>query len=337
MQREDIVGRFGSRLRAAFGVVPVFALALVGAMPSAQAQSFPDKPISLVVPYAAGGGTDAVARVVGKAMGDALGQQVIIENRPGGSGMIGANFASKAAPNGYTLVMITSSLVIQGLRPSGVQNATIESFQPIGVMATAPMALNVHPSTPHSSVKEFIDYARANPGKLNYATFGKGTTPHLVTEQMNSELGLKMVDVPYQGAAPAMTDLARGELQVFCDILATSLPLAKDGRTRMLALMADKRSVNAPDVPTFAELGYPNVKATVLMGISAPAGTPAPIVDKLAAALSTALRSPEVIDRIRAQSLEPGTSADPAGFAAQMVQERDKWKALVEKLQLKLE
>jgi tripartite-type tricarboxylate transporter receptor subunit TctC len=311
--------------------------ALAATAPAVQAEGFPEQPITFIVPYAAGGGTDAVARSIGRAMGEALGQPVVVDNRPGGSGMIGANLAARAAPNGYTLVMTTSSLIIQTLKPSPGQGAVPESFQPVGIVATAPMALSVNPAVPAANLREFVDYARANPGKLNYATFGKGTTPHLVTELMNARLGIRMVDIPYQGAAPASLDLMRGEVQVFCDILSTGLPLAKEGRTRMLGLMSDRRSSYAPNVPTFAELGYANVKAEVLIGISAPAGTPKPVVERLRAALNSALRSDAVIERIRAQSLEPANPAEAADFAALMTQEREKWKQLIDQLHLKLD
>ncbi len=310
--------------------------ALLACAGATWAQVYPSRPITLVVPYAAGGGTDILARVVGKAMGDVLGRQVVIDNKPGGSTMIGANFVAKSAPDGYTLLMGASTFVIQESLPVKEQNATLKDFEPIGVVASTPMLLAVHPGVPSGSLKQFIDHARANPGKLNYATFGKGSTTHLVTEFMNAELGLRMTDVPYKGAAPAITDLIRGEIQVFCDLTVTALPLAKDGRAKVIAIMSERRSEQAPEIPTFAELGFPNVKAGVVFGVLAPAGTPRAIVEQLNAALATVLKTAEVSERIRGMASTAG-GGSPAQFAEVLTQERDKWKKLIDRIGLKLE
>jgi len=311
-------------------------LAFAMAAESSQAQSYPARPITLVVPYAAGGGTDILARVVSKAMSEVLGRQIVIDNKAGGSAMIGTGYVAKAAPDGYTLLMGASTFVIQESLPSKDQNPTLKDFEPIGVVASTPMILAVHPSVPHGSLKEFIDYVRRNPGKLNYGTFGKGSTTHLVTELMNSELGLKMVDVPYKGAAPAITDLVRGEIQVFCDVTTTGLALGRDGRAKVIAIMSDRRSEQAPEVPTFAELGYPNVKSIVLFGLLAPAGTPRPIVEQLNVALATALKMPDVAERIRGMSATAG-GASSVQYAAMLAQDREKWKKLIDRIQLKMD
>jgi tripartite-type tricarboxylate transporter receptor subunit TctC len=288
----------------------------------------------VVVPYAPGGATDVLARVIGQKLSEALGQPFVIENRPGASSMIGTDAVAKAKPDGYTLLVAGSSLATNVLIYGNKVPYKISDLATIGLIAKTPMAIEVTPSLPVHSVKDFIAYAKANPGKLNYATFGKGTIPHLTCELVDQVLGTKMVDVPYKGAAPAMNDLISGTIQVFCDVTATSVPLGRSGKSRVLAVLNETRIAYAPEIPTFAELGYPDLVASTTFGLLAPAGTPKPVIDRLGAELAKIVTSKEISDRIVALGSVPlpGTAQE---FSDSIKLEQDRWRKVVDVIEKK--
>jgi tripartite-type tricarboxylate transporter receptor subunit TctC len=261
-------------------------------------------------------------------MSEAFGQTFIVENRPGGATMIGTDVVAKAKPDGYTLLVAGSSLATNVLIYKDKIPYKISDLAPIGLIAKTPMSIEVNPKLPIHSVSEFIAYAKANPGKLNYATFGKGTIPHLTCELIDQALGINMVDVPYKGAAPAMNDLIGGTIQVFCDITTTSVPLGRSGKSRVLAILNEKRIDFAPDIPTFAELGHPDLIASTTFGLLAPAGTPWDIIKKLSEALAKTVTSKEITDRIvKLGSVPlPGT---PEDFANSIKTEQERWQKVV--------
>lgn len=308
------------------------AIVLAFSAPSV-AQHYPDRPVRLIVPYAAGGTTDTLARLVGNKMSEALGQPFIVENRPGASTMIGTDVVAKAPADGYTVLIAGSSLATTVLIYKDKVPYKISDLAPIGLISKTPMAVEVTPSLPVHSVKELIAYATANPRKLNYATFGKGTIPHLTCELLSQTTGIKMVDVSYKGAAPAMNDLLGGVIQVFCDVSTTSVPLSLSGKTRVLAIMNEERIAFAPDVPTFAELGYPDIIASTTIGFLAPAGTPRPIIERLSAELAKIVNDPEISARIIKFGSVP-LSGGPEEFAAVIGNEQTRWEKVVRRLDL---
>jgi tripartite-type tricarboxylate transporter receptor subunit TctC len=308
------------------------AILLLGA-PDAHAQQYPDRPIRLIVPYAAGGATDSFARLVGEHLGKALGKPFIIDNRPGGSTMTGTDAVAKAAPDGYTILIAGSSMTNVYLVYKDKVPYKMSDFATIGAIAKTPLVVEINPSLPVKSLAEFVAYAKANPSKLNYATFGKGTVPHLACEMVNQQMGIKMVDVPYRGSAPAMTDLIGGQIQVFCDAVSTAVPLHEAGQTRILGLMNEERVALAKSIPTFREQGFPDLIATTTFGLLAPAKTPPEIIARLSNELARIVKTPEVAARIETLGSipAPGTSVD---FDVVIERERDRWAKIAEGLQL---
>jgi tripartite-type tricarboxylate transporter receptor subunit TctC len=305
-------------------------------MAAAAAADFPVKAINLVVPLQAGGAVDSIARIVAKSMADILGQPVIVDNRPGASNMIGANFVARAPADGYTLLMMSTSLVVQDLVPTQSGNSRLADFAPVGLVGFQPMIFGVHPSVPHATVQEFVAHAKRNPGALNYGTFGSGTTPHLVCELLARELGIKMTPIAYKGSPAVLTDLMAGRIQGFCDVPATSAPLHKAGKIQILGTMGKSRLASLPGVPTFQEAGFADAHAGVVYGLLAPKATPPAVVAALHKALDTALKQPEVAHRIQ----EIGASVEaqsPEAFAATLRAEREKWKKVIDDGKIQLE
>lgn len=310
----------------------VFALAVavvVGVAPyGAAAQSFPQRPITLVVPYPAGGGNDVLARLVADKMSHALGQQIVVENRGGAGGTIATRQVAKSAPDGYTLLIATSSLAINPSLYPNVGYDPRKDFAPVGLLASSANVALVHPSVPASSIKELIALAKQNPGKLNFASTGSGSSVHLAAELFAIMAGIKVTHVPYRGSGPALNDLVGGHVTMMFATMP-SFGLARDGKVRALAVTGAKRSSVLPDVPTVAEAGLPGYEALLHYGLVAPAGTPRPIIDKLNAALRLALGDESLRQRLAAEGAEPLPST-PEEYAADIDHEEIKWSKIVQ-------
>lgn len=281
--------------------------ALLASGLSAQAQSsYPQKPIKLVVPVAAGGGTDFIARLVGQKLGEALSTPVIIENKPGGGGNVGVDFAAKSEPDGYTLVMpITSFPVNPGLYKK-LPFDTKKDFVPITLVASAPLLLVINPQLPVKSLSDLIKLAKDKPGVLNYATSGVGTTSHLAAELFKFTAGLDIINVPYKGGGPAVTDLIAGNVQLYFSTVPAALPQTKAGKIRALAVTNNKRLPGLSEVPTVSEAGLPGYEVVGWFGLFAPAKTPPAIVERLNAEVVKILKMPDVREKIEAHGLLPG-------------------------------
>jgi tripartite-type tricarboxylate transporter receptor subunit TctC len=311
-----------------------FAIALIAAavaLGAAHAQDFPNRPITLVVPYAAGGGNDVMARIVGEKMSKTLGQQIVIDNRPGAGGALATRQVAKATPDGYTLVIGgTGSLAVNPTLLPNVGYDVRKDFAPIGLIGSSAMIVLVHPSVQAKSIPELIALAKKNPGKLNYASAGVGSGIHLGAELFANMAGLKLVHVPYKGTGPALTDLIGGHVSIYFSSLPSAIGHVKDGKVRALAVTATKRSNIFPDLPTVAEAALPGFEAALRYGIVAPAGTPRPIDDKLNAALRQALADPDTIARIARDGTEawPGS---PEDYATDIDREERKWSEVVKR------
>ncbi|HUJ00201.1 MAG TPA: tripartite tricarboxylate transporter substrate binding protein [Usitatibacter sp.] len=306
------------------------AAALVLAVAStAHAQPYPSKPIHFVVPYPAGGPLDTVARLLGQKVSESVKQTVIVENKPGAGGNIGADFVAKSAPDGYTILM--GAVATHAINPtlySHIPYDPVKDFAPVTEVAWTPNVLVVNPSLPVTSVKEFIAYAKAHPNQLNFGSGSTGSAGHLAGELFKSMAGVQMVHVPYKGAAPAMQDLIGGQIQLMFDNLASSLGQIRAGRVRALAVTTLKRSSLAPDLPTIAESGLPGFDISTWFGVFAPGGTPQPIVRKLHDEFVQALRAPDVQAKFRTLGAEP-VGNTPEEFAAYIRSESQKYAKVV--------
>jgi len=324
MRRRDFI-----KLSAAVALWPLVA--------QAQQSDYPTRPITLVVPYAAGGGNDAMARVVADRMSKTLGQSIVIENRGGAGGSIATRQVAKSAPDGYTLGLGgTGTLAIDPtLYPNAGYNPR-RDFAPIGLIATSPLIVLVQPALPVRTIQELIALAKTQPGKLTYASAGSGSGIHLGTLLFAASAGIELTHIPYKGSGPALTDLLGGHVAIYFSSLPPAIGLVKEGKVRALAVTGAKRSAAFPDVPTVAEQGLPGFEAVLHYGVIAPAGTPGPIVAKLNAALREALKSAEVNDRIVTEGAEP-LATTPEDYAADIDREETKWSAVVKKSGAKAE
>jgi tripartite-type tricarboxylate transporter receptor subunit TctC len=267
-----------------------FALLLALLAPEARAAEYPVRPIKLVVPYAAGGPTDVLGRLVADFLARDLKQATVVENKAGAQGAIGAEAVARAEPDGYTLFVAAASIIV--LNPMLYRKLPYDpakDFKMLALVTDLPVVMEVHPSVPAKNVAEFVVYAKQNPGKLNFGSAGTGGTIHLAGEMFKQMAGIDMIHVPYKGAGPALTDLLAGNIQVMFDTLSTALPPVKSGLLRPLGVSSSERSPDLPDVPTIAESGYPDYRVSVWYGIAAPAKLPADISQKLSASLDRAL------------------------------------------------
>jgi len=298
--------------------------------PAAFAQAWPTKPIRLVVPFPAGGATDLLARAIAQGVGNAFGQPIVVDNRAGAGGTLGSGEVAKAAPDGHTLLIATSSThsIAPHLNPNLAYNPETD-FTPIAQVANATNLLLVPNSLPVANVREFIAYAKARPGQLNYATSGNGTIIHLTSEAFKAQAGLFIVHIPYRGSALAIPDLVSGKVQLLFDSVVSGLPHVKDGKLRALAITSAKRSPLVPELPTLAEAGLPGFESTTWFGFYGPKGLPAEITNRVAGELQRALAKPDVAERLAKLGAEAVTDAGPAKFAAMVRADSARWAALI--------
>ena len=303
-----------------------------------QVQPYPTRPITIVVPFAAGGGNDILARLLGQHMGRALGQQFVIENRGGAAGTIGARAIAKATPDGYTLMVGHSGLfaMAPGLYGSNAGYDPRKDFAPIGLIASYQQILVVHPSLPVRSIADLIALAKKEPGKITYATAGVGSGSHISTELLTSMAGIKLTHVPYRGSGAVQGDLVGGHVAMAIQTVPPVIAQIRSGQVRAIAVTGAARSPIFPDLPTVAEAGVPGYEAVIHYGMVAPAGTPRPIVARLNAELRAALNTDDVRARIADEGGE-SLAGTPEQQAADIDQEETKWGALVRKLGLRAE
>ena len=315
----------------------VLALLAAPALVSAQ-DRYPSRPIRLVVPFAPGGTTDVLARLVAARMGEQLGQQVVVENKPGAGGNIGADGVAKAPPDGYTLLLGTPGpLAINGSLFKSMPFNPQRDFAPIGQLIGIPSVFIVAANSPHRALRDVLAQAKANPGRTSYASPGNGTTPHLAAELLKSMAGVDLQHVPYKGDAPAVTDLLGGQVPVMVSNVAGVAALIKDGRVRPLAVTSATRSKLLPDVPTVSESGVPGYAVTAWAGIVAPQGTPAPILARLHAELNKAMAAPDIQERLAQLSADPLPSASPEQFAQVLRAEEARWAKVIRDANIRLE
>ena len=302
----------------------------------AHAQEYPSKSIKLIVPFPAGGATDIVSRVIAQQLGTELGQSVVVDNRAGAAGVIGSEAGARAAPDGYTLLLTTSSTHSIGplLNPK-ISYSPRTDFTPILYLAESPQVVVVPPNSPIKSIPELIAFAKANPGKLNFGSAGTGGIPHLSAERFQAMTGIRMTHVPYKGTALAMPDLMAGRLDVMFDSISTALPHIHDGKVRALAVTTRARSSVAPELPPLSEFA-PGYESLTWFGVFGPAGLPQPIVDKVNAALNRALRNPEVLQQLSKLGFDPG-GGTPEDFRKKMAAESAMWKKVIEDGKITLE
>jgi len=265
---------------------------------SAPSSDYPRKPVRLVVPFAPGGPVDIVARSIAPRMGEILGQQILVDNRGGAGSTIGTEMAAKSPPDGYTLLMVSGSYVMNPAMLRKLPYDSIKDFASISILAEVPSALVVHPALPVKNVKELIALAKARPGELNYSSPGRGALGHLAAEWFSSVAGIKMVHVPYKGAGPALVELMAGHVQLLFAAMPGLIQQTREGKLRMIAQGGKTRSPSAPDVPTFVESGLPGFVLSSNFGLLAPAGTPRPIIERVRSALVEALADPAVNNRL---------------------------------------
>lgn len=317
----------------------LLALAALAAAPlPAAAQAWPAKPLRLVIPFPAGGATDILGRLLAQKLGAALGQQVVIDNKPGAGGTIGSDLVAKAPADGHTLLLATSSTHSIGpaLNPKMPYDA-FKDFAPIAHVANAPSVLVVGAGFPKGNALDLIKMLKANPGKSNFGSSGIGTYPHLAAEMFKWRAGgLYVVHIPYRGTGLVVTDLIAGQITFLMDSIVSAQTHIKDGRVRALAVTGAQRSPSLPDVPTFTELGVPGLAFSNWFGFFAPAGTPGEVVLRLNRELNTVMRSADVVERLRQLGADAATGT-PEAFAKVVRDEHDSWKAVIQRAGIKAE
>ncbi len=311
-------------------------VALLGGNTEAQAQSWPEKPVRLVIPFAPGGGTDIASRLIAERLGESLGRSVLVDNRPGGNGAVAGEHVARSAPDGYTLLVATTSG--HSFAPAlGVKLPfdPIADFAPVALFGRFPVVLVVHPGVRATTLAEFVALVLAEPGRLNYGSAGNGSTNHMVMELIAQSRGLNMVHVPYRGAGPAGQDLLTGQIQAMVDSVAAALPNIEAGRLRALAVSTERRQAALPEVPTLREGGIDVVYAG-WTAILAPARTPDAIVERLNRAVETALTDARLRERYAQLGIEPETLT-PASLSRFLVTDKDRWTEVVGRAGIKLD
>jgi len=313
----------------------IAALALLACFARA-ADDYPARAVRVVVPFAPGGGTDVVGRILAQQLSLRLGQSFVVENKPAGSGIVGADFVAKAQADGYTLLFAFSSLASSAKLISHLPYDPVADFAPVALATTSPLVMFLHPSVPATNLREFIAYAKANPGKLNYGSSGPGSSPHLATELLMSMAGIQMTLIPYKGIAPAVTAQLANEVQMSLTPIAVGMPHARAGKLRALAAAGMKRSVAIPDVPTIDESGLPGFEVIAWWGMLAPAKTPRPVVLQLNREVRAVLDVPEVKKSLVDQGMDPA-GGTPEEFGALIRADMDKWGDVGKRLGVRLD
>lgn len=304
----------------------VLLSSLISLMLSApvNAQTYPNKPVRVVIPYPPGGPTDIVARVLFQQVSDATGQQFLLDNRAGAGGNIGAEIVAKAPADGYTLLIGTTAHAINMSLFKNLNYDVQKDFAPVSLLTQGPLVLVTHPQFPANSVKELIEVAKSKPGGLNFASSGNGQSTHLSAELFNTMAGIKMSHVPYKGSAPALTDVMSGQVDVMFDTTLSAMPFVKAGKLKALGLTSPVRSVAAPDVPTIAESGLPGYEVFAWNGVLVPAGTPKAVIQQLNDQIRKAMLLPQVKDKFSAQGFAASWNS-PENFGTFLKNEVDKW------------
>ena len=306
----------------------LLAFVLSCGLPAAHAQSFPSKSVRLVVPFAPGGSTDIIGRVVAQKLNEMWGQPVIVDNRPGGSTVIGTDVVAKAPPDGHTLLVTPAPFTIVPSLTRKLPYDPQKDFEPITLINTTALVVVVHPGVPAKSIKELIALAKSRPGALNYGSSGSGGSNHLAGELFNAMAGVKMIHVPYKGNAPALTDLLGGHVDVVFNGLTSALPFVKSGKLRALGVTSLKRSATLPDVPTLDEAGLRGFQAVAWNGLTAPAKTSKATIDKINADVVKIVHSPELVEKLKAEGSDPvGSSVDE--YARFLRDETTKWNKVI--------
>ena len=306
------------------------------AAPFAHAESYPNKAITLIVPFPPSGPTDLVARVLAHTMSGQMGQQIIVDNRGGANGNIGSAAVAKAAPDGYTVLYNTSSITLSPALYKSLPYDVQRDLAPVGLTATVPLGLVVNPAIPANNVKEFIAYAKANPGKLSYGSAGNGNITHLGAFQFLQANGIQAVHIPYKGSAPADADLVGGQIQFMTDTINSVAGFVREKRLRLLAVTTTKRTSLFPDTPTMAESGLPGFDVSAWQGLMVPANTPEPIIKRLNAEMGKALQSPEVLKKLAAQGAIP-LGSTPQEYGDYIKAELTRWSTIVKQTGVSLE
>ncbi len=318
-------------------VLATLAFSLSALPLPAVAQNYPTRPVHLIVPYPPGGPTDVVARILANSLAAKLGQTIVVDNRPGGAaGTVGAHVVVSADPDGYTLLLNQAGSLTIAPSLYKLDYDPLKAFAPIGIVAETPEILAVHPSIPAKSLAEFIAYAKSNPGRINFGTPGAGTLPHLLGAQLQLAADIKITAVPYRGAGPAVIDLLAGRMQMMIDSTSVLLAHIQAGKIRALAVTSEKRIPQLPNLPTFAEAGYPQLTESLWTGLLAPAGTPTPVIQKISSALDEALKTPEVARAYQKLDVET-KMVTPAALASFMATETHKWADIIAKAGIKAE
>lgn len=323
----------GSRLSRRI-LAALLPAALACAAPQARAE-FPEQPLTLVVPFAPGGGTDNIARTLAEGMGASLGKPVIVENRAGAGTIIGTNYVARAKPDGYTMVMSTFAHAVNPALYKSLPYDTDKAFEPVALVAHSPNVLVVNPKLPINSVKELLAYAKANPGKLNYGSFGNGTSAHLAGELLKNLAGINMTHVPYKGSAPALTDLLGGQIQVMLTTVASVTSYIKSGQLRALAVTSKQRSPAFPDLPTLDEAGVPGYQAESWYGVFVPANTPQPVVQRLHDAIAAAVKTDAFQRQVSNEGLMVNVGA-PSQLSDYVSAEEKRWSQVVHDAHIQL-
>lgn len=321
----SFVFKAGSKIKALAGACLLVATAGVSATAAA---AYPDHAIRLVVGFSAGGTTDVVARILGKEIGDALGQPVVVENRPGAGSNIATEMVARADPDGYTLYMVAVTSAINQTLYKNLRFDLVDDFAPVALAVRVPNVLVVNPKVPAKSVKELLDYAKANPGKLNFASSGSGTSIHMAGELFKQLAEVDVTHIPYKGSSPAMTDLIGGQVDYMFDNMPSAWPHVEAGKLRALAVTTADRSKTAPDLPTMKESGFPTFDVSSWFGVIAPKGTPDDVVKKLNAVILDALAKPDVQKRLAELGAVPAKTS-PAEFGDFIKSEVDNWSKVV--------
>ena len=321
--------------RACLALAACGALAALAA-PGALAQTYPAKPITMVVPFPPGGPTDMVARLLAQKLSEQMGQPVVVDNKPGANGNIGGAQVSKAPADGYTLLYNTSSITLSPALYKRMQYDVLRDLAPVVLTAVVPLALVVNPSVPANNVQEFVAYAKANPGKLSYGSAGNGNVTHLAAYQFAQAQGIDATHVPYRGSAPADVDLVAGQIQFMTDTINSVMAFVKDKRLKLLAVTTGKRMSLFPEVPTLAETVMPGFEAGAWQGVMVPAGTPAAVVQRLNAEINKALQSADVREKLAVQGAEP-LGSTPEEYGAYVRKELARWATVVKATGVTLE